>query len=363
MSFIDLAYKLARPILFQLDAEKAHHFAIACLKRGLGPKRGNDYGAILRSTVCGITFPNPVGLAAGFDKNAEVIGEVLGFGFGFVELGSITPLPQSGNPKPRLFRVPSAKAVINRFGFNSDGIDRCQQRFAAYRDENIDPMHKAVRGIIGINIGKNKESVDAAKDYATGIRRFAPFADYITVNVSSPNTPGLRDLQSREQLGQLLDHVMTARNATDYKPPVFVKIAPDLSDEQQDDIAEAVLVSGVQGVIIGNTTTSRPSSIPPRLAAEAGGLSGQPLMAMSTLVLASMYRRTKGAIPLIGCGGVFTAEDAYAKIRAGASLVQLYSALVYEGPGLIPRINEGLAALLERDGFNNVSEAVGSGNK
>ncbi len=352
-------YPLIRSLLFQLDAEAAHHLALTLLKKGLGPNINNDFDPILRTTVCSLDFPNPVGLAAGFDKNAEVIGDVLNMGFGFVEIGSITPLPQPGNPQPRLFRVPTAEAVINRFGFNSDGIDICLRRIIAYRDATIGTKQAPV----GLNVGKNKDTAEAADDYVKGIKAFALHADYITVNVSSPNTPGLRDLQGREQLANLLKQVMEARATTDKKPPVFVKVAPDQTEQQQDDIAEVVLASGVQGMIIGNTTVTRPSSIPTDLAKEAGGLSGKPLFAMSTEVLASLYKKTGGKIPLIGCGGIFSAEDAYAKIRAGASLVQLYSALVYEGPGLVVRINQGLTELLKRDGFKTMSEAVGTGNK
>jgi dihydroorotate dehydrogenase len=341
--------------LFQLDAETAHHLALMILKRGIGPRTKPNFYPSLRSTVCGLDFPNPVGLAAGFDKNAEVIGEVLNFGFGFVEIGSITPQPQPGNPKPRLFRVASADAVINRFGFNSDGIEACLRRIAAFRDAHVDKRDAP----IGLNVGKNKDTVDAASDYVIGITKFAPDADYITVNISSPNTPGLRDLQGREQLADLLQKVVAARDATYKKPPLFVKIAPDQTEQQIDDIAEVILSSNVQGIIIGNTTTTRPGNIPPQLAKEAGGLSGKPLFALSTQMLANFHKRTQGKIPLIGCGGIFTAEDAYAKIRAGASLVQLYSALIYEGPGLIAQINHQLAALLQKDGFQSVSEAVG----
>lgn len=350
------AYHLIRPLLFQLDAEAAHHLAITILRRGLGPKTKPTFDPILKTTVCGLNFPNPIGLAAGFDKNVEIPSEVLGFGFGFIELGSITPLPQDGNPKPRLFRIATSEAVINRFGFNSDGMDACLRRLAAFRDANVGKAFPP----IGLNVGKNKDTVDAASDYVVGINTFAPFADYITVNISSPNTPGLRDLQGREQLMDLLQQVMTTRNAATKKPPVFVKIAPDQTEQQQDDIAEVVLSSGIDGMIIGNTTVTRPGNIPPQLASEAGGLSGKPLFTHATTMLSSMYKRTQGKLTIIGCGGVFTAEDAYAKIRAGASLVQLYSALVYEGPGLVARINRGLAELLKRDGFSSVREAVGN---
>jgi dihydroorotate dehydrogenase len=347
-------YGLLRAFLFRLDPEDAHKLTITLLKTGLGPRAHVD-DDILHTNICGLDFSNPVGLAAGFDKQAEAPGAMLNLGFGFVELGSITPLPQPGNPRPRLFRVMEAEAVINRFGFNSDGMDVCLRRFAAWR-----AAHK--RGIIGINVGKNKDSTDAAADYVAGVKAFAPHADYLTVNVSSPNTPNLRDLQGREQLAALLKAVMAVRNAAPRKPPLFVKVAPDLTGPQQEDIAEVVLASGVSGLIVGNTTITRPGEIPSDLAMEAGGLSGKPLMALSTQVLADFYKLTQGRIPLIGCGGISSGADAYAKIRAGASLVQLYTALVYKGPSIVPRIAHELVALLRRDGFKSVKDAVGKGN-
>lgn len=349
------SYRYIRPLLFQLNAETAHHLAIWLLAKGIGPRIKPDFDPILKTQICGVDFPNPIGLAAGLDKNAEVPGELLNLGFGFIELGSITPLPQPGNSQPRLFRVPTAHAIINRFGFNSDGLEMCVRRLAAFHDAQV----RQKLAPIGLNVGKNKDSTDAAADYVTGIERLSSFADYITVNISSPNTAGLRDLQERTQLQDLLQKVMAAKNATHKKPPIFVKIAPDVNEQQQEDITEVALASGIDGIIIGNTTVSRPGNIPPDLAKETGGLSGKPLMTLSTQVLASMYKKTGGKLPLIGCGGIFTAEDAYKKIRAGASLVQLYSALIYEGPGLIQRINCGLAELLKRDGFASVAEAVG----
>lgn len=352
-------YHCIRPLLFKLEAEKAHHLALLLLKKGMAPRFRNDPDPILKVSVAGLDFPNPIGLAAGFDKNAEVMSEMFGFGFGAVEVGSITPKPQPGNPPPRLFRVPEDDAIINRFGFNSDGFEACLRRLSAYRDSMT---RNQPHGILGVNIGKNKTSEDAAADYVEGIQKFAPLADYLTVNISSPNTPGLRDLQGREQMSDLLRQVMEARNGATAKPPVFVKIAPDQTEQQMEDIAEVVVTTGVDGLIIGNTTVSRPGNIPSALAKEAGGLSGKPLMKLSTQMLAKMYKLTNGKIPLIGCGGVSSGEDAYKKIRAGASLVQLYSALVYEGPLLVPRINRELAALLKRDGFASVAEAVGKGN-
>lgn len=348
-------YPLIRPALFLVEAEDAHHLAISALKAGFGPRFRNDIDPILHTKVCGLEFANPVGLAAGFDKHAEVINAVLGFGFGSAEIGSITPKPQAGNPRPRLFRAPEAEAIINRFGFNSHGFGSCLERIQTYR-----ATKQSNNGILGINIGKNKESPDATADYVAGIKVFAPYADYLTVNVSSPNTPGLRDLQAKSVLESLLKQVVDARNALAKKPPVFVKIAPDQTEEQMSDIAEVVLTCGIDGLIIGNTTISRPDNIRAHLAKEAGGLSGKPLFELSTHVLAEMYRLTGGKIPLIGCGGISSGADAYAKIRSGASLVQLYSALIYHGPHLVNRINHELAALLKRDGFRSVQEAVGS---
>jgi dihydroorotate dehydrogenase len=350
-------YPLLRPLLFSLDAELAHHLGINAVKHGLSPYYENNTIPSLHTNICGLNFPNPVGLAAGLDKQAEAITGMFGFGFGSIELGSITPHPQPGNPKPRLFRIEKAEAIINRFGFNSDGFEVCRSRIAAYRTKNT---NKPPQGILGINIGKNKDSTDATPDYTAGISTFAPYADYLTINISSPNTPGLRDLQGREAMNSLLHQVMSARNNATRKPPVFVKIAPDLDESQMHDIAETALFSGIDGLIIGNTTLTRPGNIPPQLANKAGGLSGKPLFELSTKILARMYRLTNGKIPLIGCGGIASGTDAYTKICAGASLVQLYSALIYQGPSLIPRINRELATLLERDGFTSVAQAVGS---
>ena len=348
-------YRLIRPLLFRMDPENAHNLTLKMLKKGLVPKYKPVINRRLNTDICGIHFPNPVGLAAGFDKNAQAIKELRQLGFGFVEVGSITPLPQDGNPKPRLFRLPEADAVINRFGFNSLGMEYCFREIIAWHDSLL----ATDRGILGVNLGKNKTTTDAAADYVAGLFAFAPYADYLTINISSPNTPGLRDLQGRDALIDLLQKVMSAHAQTSKKPPVFVKIAPDQTTQQMEDIADAVTATGVHGLIVGNTTVSRPGTLPAKLAAETGGLSGKPLFTLSTKVLADMYRLTRGKLPIIGCGGVSSAEDAYAKIRAGASLVQLYTALIYEGPALINRINNGLAALLERDGFASVNEAVG----
>ena len=351
-------YPLIRPFLFLLDPEDAHDLTINMLGKGLGPQFFGPDDEILRTTAFGLTFPNPVGLAAGLDKQATCIDAFMGFGFGFVEIGTVTPLPQAGNPRPRMFRVSQAKGLINRFGFNSVGVEAFAERMRAWRgrpDRTKNP--------VGINIGKNKDTTDDAVDFVKGCEKLAEFADYITVNVSSPNTPGLRDLQGRERMTQLLNRVTETRDRVAPNVPVLVKIAPDLTDEQQTDIAEVVKQCKIQALIISNTTLARPSNIPDDLAHEAGGLSGPPLFGPSTRLLSTMYKLTEGKIPLIGSGGISTGEEAYLKIRAGASLVQVYTALVYEGPLVIQKIKKELATILRRDGFSSVAEAVGADHK
>ncbi|HYE48984.1 MAG TPA: quinone-dependent dihydroorotate dehydrogenase [Azospirillaceae bacterium] len=350
---IDL-FPLVRPALFALDPERAHELTVAALKTGLVPGAGGAGDPTLRTRVAGLDFPNPVGLAAGFDKNAEVPDAMLRLGFGFAEAGSVTPRPQPGNPRPRLFRVPEAGAVINRFGFNNQGLDAFAARLEARRA-------KALPGIVGANVGKNKETEDAAGDYAVGIRRLAPLADYLVVNVSSPNTPGLRALQGRAPLEALLSRCLEARGPL--RTPLFLKVAPDLTEEDKADIAEVALSSGIDGLVVSNTTIARPDVLPAALAKEAGGLSGAPLFEPATRVLADLYRLTGGRLPLVGVGGVGSGAQAYAKIRAGASLVQLYSALVFGGPALVGRIKRDLAALLKADGFTAVAEAVGADHR
>lgn len=351
-------YSLARPLLMALDPERAHDLTLFSLGLGFGPADTAPDHPALATSVFGLSFPNPVGLAAGFDKNAQVPAAMLKLGFGFVEAGTVTPRPQPGNPRPRLFRVPEAGAVINRFGFNNNGLEEFARRLEDLRGLGWP-------GIVGANVGKNKETEDAAADYATGIRRLTPLADYLVVNVSSPNTPGLRTLQSREALSTLLARCLEARAAArgSRRPPLLLKVAPDLSDPDKEDIAAVVLDSGIDGLIVSNTTVARPPQIPDRLAREAGGLSGRPLMEPSTRVLAEFHALLGGRVPLVGVGGVASGADAYAKIRAGAALVQLYTALAYEGPGLVRRIKDELAALLARDGFPSVAAAVGSGHR
>ncbi len=318
------------------------------------PRRGEAEDAVLAARVLGLDFPNPIGLAAGFDKDARAFAATLGLGFGFVEVGSVTPEPQPGNPKPRLFRLPEDRALINRIGFASEGLALVAPRLA-----------RRGGGIVGANLGKNKESADAAADYRAGTRTLAPYADYLVINVSSPNTPGLRALQGREPLAALIAAVQQARAEAGAarKPPILLKIAPDLAPEEYRDVAEVARVSGLDGLIVGNTTIARPPGLRGRHRGEAGGLSGRPLFPLAARLLAEMYRLTEGRIPLIGCGGVASGADAYAMIRAGAALVELYTALVYEGPGLVPRIKAELAHLLRRDGFASVAAAVGADHR
>jgi dihydroorotate dehydrogenase len=362
----DLLYKLARPALNLLDPERAHRVTLRALKLGLVRTRQQADDPILCTTVWGLDFPNPVGLAAGFDKDAEVCDAVLGLGFGFVEAGTVTPRPQPGNSPPRLYRLAADEAVINRFGFNSRGI----APFAI----NLARRNRA--GIVGANVGKNRATADAAADYVAGIEAVAGLADYIVVNISSPNTPGLRALQARAEIDELLTRVLAARNrsapmaagaaaaqATARQPPLLVKVGPDLDDAQLRDIAEVALATGVDGLIVGNTTVARPAGLKSPQRNAQGGLSGRPVFAPSTACLAAMYRFTEGKIPLVGCGGIASGADAYAKIRAGASLVELYTALVFHGPALIGHIKRELAALLRADGFACVAEAVGAGGQ
>lgn len=341
-------YSLLDLALSRLDAEAAHGLAIRALKTGLLPGDRRADAPSLTTKVWGRSLPNPIGLAAGFDKNAEVADAMLAQGFGLVEIGSVTPRPQEGNPRPRLFRLPHDRGVINRMGFPGHGLDAARSRLAA----------RPRRGFVGVNIGANKDSVDRAADYVTGCVALAPYADYLVCNVSSPNTPGLRTLQGRTELASLLKRVQDAIAA---KPvPLVVKIAPDATDDDLDDIVFVCRDLRLDGIIIGNTTLSRPPSLRSDRRGETGGLSGAPLTALSTEVLRKTARRVERQFPLIGCGGVGSGEDAYAKIRAGATLVQLYSAMVYEGPPLIRRIKDELAALLARDGFKSVADAVGA---
>ncbi len=342
-----MIYSALRPALFLLDPETAHSLSLAALKAlpriGTAPAAGP-----LATTVAGLTFPNPLGMAAGFDKDGEVPDALLALGFGFAEVGSITPLAQPGNPRPRLFRLVQDRGVINRMGFNNRGAEAAVARLARRRGRP---------GIVGINIGANKDSPDRIADYAGLTRLMAPLASYLAVNVSSPNTPGLRALQDEGALTALLDAVLEARGGKG--APVFLKVAPDLEPADIDAIARIAIDKRLGALIVANTTISRPP-LRSRYTSEAGGLSGAPLRDLAQQRLRDFRNATGGALPLIGVGGIASAEDAWARIRAGASLVQLYSAMVYEGPGIARTITRGLERLMRRDGFTTIAEAVGS---
>jgi dihydroorotate dehydrogenase len=344
-------YPLLRPLAFALDAERAHRLTVRALQ-ALPAGRGPPTDPVLAARVAGLDFPTPVGLAAGFDKDAEVFRQMLGFGFGFVEVGTLTPQPQDGNPRPRLFRLVEDEAVINRLGFNNGGLAAAKARLAGKRSGPSAPLRT---GIVGVNVGANKDSADRVADYASAVRGMAPLADYLTVNISSPNTPGLRALQDRGALEELVAAVTEARGTE--AAPIFLKVAPDLERADIDDIA-AVAMGRLDGLIVSNTTVSRPA-LRSRHAGEAGGLSGAPLKALALERLRDFRSATGGQMPLIAAGGIASGADAFARILAGASLVQLYSALVYQGPGLARRIARELKALLEQEGMANVGEAVG----
>ncbi|KAI3459257.1 hypothetical protein Pfo_015920 [Paulownia fortunei] len=373
------ATKLVNPFFAFLDPEVAHRLAVSAAARGWVPIEKRPDPPILELEVWGRRFSNPIGLSAGFDKNAEAVEGLLGLGFGFVEVGSVTPVPQEGNPKPRIFRLPKEGAIINRCGFNSEGIVAVAKRLGAQHGKRKletsssssptgdDVVHggKAGPGILGVNLGKNKTSEDAAADYVQGVHTLSQYADYLVINISSPNTPGLRQLQGRKQLKDLVKKVQAARDEMQWgeegPPPLLVKIAPDLSKQDLEDIAAVALALRVDGLIISNTTVQRPDTVSKNpVAEETGGLSGKPLFNLSTNILKDMYILTKGRIPLIGCGGVSSGEDAYKKIRAGATLVQLYTAFAYGGPALIPQMKAELAECLERDGYKSIYEAVGA---
>ena len=345
----DMPALIART-LRTLDPERAHRLAIAGLKTGLAGYRASDRYPSLRTSVLGLDFPNPIGLAAGFDKNAEVTAPMLRLGFGFVEIGTVTPLPQAGNPKPRLFRDDQAKAIVNRLGFNGQGIDAVEPRL----------RQRPRTGIVGVNIGRNKLSAEAEADYVTGIRRLGPYADYLTVNISSPNTPGLRGLQEPAAFESLLKACVAAR--TMYAPgkPLLVKLAPDLDDEALRAVVEIAVAQHADGLILGNTTISRPDGVPDRLSQETGGLSGRPLFDLATDRLRCAYRVAGGRIPLVGVGGISTGADAFAKIRAGASLIQAYSGMIFDGPGFAARLAKELDECVRNAGFTSVAAAVGT---
>ena len=340
--------RTALALLRQIDPEQAHRVAIHALRVGLVPRPGPVTSPRLATSIAGIDLPNPLGVAAGFDKNAEAVDPLSMSGLGFVEIGAATPRPQPGNPKPRLFRLTEDRAVINRFGFNNDGMEVIAAR-----------LEKRKRpGVVGLNLGANKDSTDRADDFARVLAHAGPFIDFATVNVSSPNTEKLRDLQGAEALASLLDGVMRARGGLERRIPVFLKIAPDMDSTALAELCDVARSAKLDAIIATNTTLRR-DGLTSAHAAEAGGLSGAPLRDLAQQVLADVYRLTGGAIPLIGVGGIATGADAYARIRAGASALQLYSALVYGGMGLIATILHDLEALLARDGFATVADAVG----
>ena len=347
-------YDVLRPILFSLGPELAHSLTLKGLSLGsrLLPSSNHD-DSRLAVEALGLNFSNPLGMAAGFDKNGEVPDALLKLGFGFTEIGTVTPEPQIGNPKPRVFRLIKDQALINRLGFNNNGqkrlVDRLEQR------SQVKNGSRRI-GVIGVNLGANKESLDRILDYGAGAKVLSPYADYLVVNVSSPNTPNLRGLQSAEALSAIINQV---RSSMVKEVPVLVKIAPDLSKNEIEEIAEISRITSVNGIIVSNTTIERPKNIQDHHKNEEGGLSGNPLFEPSTRVLSQLYQLTKGQTTLIGVGGVGSAEDVLKKIRSGASLVQLYTALVYKGPGLIKKIKHDLVELLERDGLQDISSAIG----
>ena len=344
---LPLLASLTREGLLRMDPETAHGATISALRLGLAPEQDQADPPELKTTLAGLDLTNPVGMAAGFDKNAEVPRALARMGFGMVEIGTVTPLPQAGNPKPRLFRIPEAEGVINRMGFNNDGHDEVFRRLSGTR----------VPAALGINIGANKESADFVADYARGVTRFAPLADYLTVNVSSPNTPGLRDLQHEEALTRLLAAVLEARAKAPVRVPVFLKIAPDLDETALDAIARVIAATNLDGLIASNTTLRRDTVAGMENAEEKGGLSGKPLFDLSTRRLAQMRQRT--SLPIIGVGGIHSPQTALAKFEAGANAIQLYSALVFGGLDLLDRIKRGLAAAVRAEGKRNISELVG----
>ena len=345
-------HDIASRALHALDPETAHRVAIAGMALGLGPRARADRFANLRTTLAGLELPNPIGLAAGFDKNAEAPTALLASGFGFVEVGTVTPRPQAGNPKPRLFRLSEDCGVINRMGFNNAGLDVFAARLARRRPG----------GIVGANVGANKDSADRVGDYVQGLNAVWPHSAYVTANVSSPNTPGLRGLQERGALEDLLGRINEARavlTRTHGRRPLFLKVAPDLDETAVRDIAELTETYRLDALIVSNTTIARPQTLRSATKAEAGGLSGRPLFGLSTQALRAFAQALGGRVPLIGAGGVESGETAWAKFRAGASAVQMYSAMVYEGPGLIARVAADVSARLKASGFAHIAEAVG----
>lgn len=353
-------YPFIRPALMAMDGEDAHKLGLFALKHGLHPKPPQDHFPSLQCDVAGLRFDNPIGLAAGFDKDAEALKGLFDLGFGFVEAGTVTPQPQDGNPRPRVFREPSHGAVINRMGFPGKGMRHFKDNLSLYFDHA--PQNK---GIVGLNIGMNKTQSDPASDYCVLIKMLAPMADYITINISSPNTPGLRDLQQRGPLLELLSRVMDerAQACPHQAPPIFLKLAPDLNDDQIAELATSVIDAKIDGLILTNTTLERPEFLPSTFREQAGGLSGEPLKNKSTEVIRRFYSLTGGAIPIIGAGGISSGQDALDKIKAGASLVQIYSALAFHGPLLIYYVKRQLAQILKEQGYTSVDQAIGADHR
>lgn len=358
---LNIPFKYAKPFFHALEPEIAHQVTMEALKRGLSPHIPAVKDDKLKVKLWDINFRNPIGLAAGFDKNAEVISPILDMGFGFAEVGTVTPEPQEGNPRRRVFRNVKHQAVINRMGFPNKGVHTFKQNVRLFNKNKNRP-----NGIVGLNIGMNKDQTNPVNDYTYLIKHLGSLADYYTINISSPNTPGLRNLQDHTHLLPLIDSIQQARKIhcnPDNPPPILVKLAPDLNMLQQQELAQTVLESGVDGLILTNTTLARPDFLPPKFRKQKGGLSGAPLKDKSTEIIGNFYKMTKGKIPIIGAGGVSSGADAYDKIKAGASLIQLYSALIFQGPELINQINNDLIKLLEQDNHDNILNAVGTAHK
>ena len=353
------------PLLRRMDAESAHDLALRALRLGLAGSSRQEDDPALAISVLGRRFSNPIGLAAGFDKNAVAVPALMRLGFGFVETGTVTPRPQEGNPRPRLFRLEPDRAVINRMGFNNAGSLAAAINRMGFNNGGLETYRRNLAALadrtvpLGANVGINKEGADPARDYPALIAAVGPHADYVVINVSSPNTPGLRDLQGEERLREILQAVAGVPD----KPPILVKVAPDLAEEGLASVVETCVAEGVQGLIVGNTTISRPPGLRSPHQTETGGLSGVPLFSLSTTMLARAFILARGRLVLIGTGGVFNGQDALLKIRAGASLVQLYTAFAYGGPALIPRLKRELAAALKEAGFARIEDAVGTASR
>ncbi|XP_008545523.1 dihydroorotate dehydrogenase (quinone), mitochondrial [Microplitis demolitor] len=350
--------EIAMPLVKFIDPEVAHNLAVAAANFGFISQQKTPDPPGLKQTVFGLKFSNPVGMAAGFDKQGEAIKGLTKMGFGFVEIGSVTPNPQPGNPKPRVFRLAEDKAIINRYGFNSEGHDAVYKRLVDLKNDSN------FIGIIGVNLGKNKTSTDPVNDYVEGVRKFSDVADYLVINVSSPNTEGLRDLQGKENLEKLLSTVNNIRQSIKSNPPLLLKLAPDLTVNQRQDVADVIQKPKckIDGLILSNTTISR-ENLSSEYKNETGGLSGAPLAGLSTNFIADMYKRTKGKIPIVGVGGIFSGKDAFDKIQAGASLIQIYTSYAYHGPPIVQKIKKELNDLIILNGYSSIADAVGKNVK